>query len=84
MQSVMFSFKPDVLPSKQKAILEEIESWDSIRKASHLDSDATNPTVLRMAYAYVENGSNAEEIVKKLSAIKEIDNASLPARRRLV
>ena len=84
MQSVMFSFKPEVSPSKQRAILDEIESWDSVRKASHLNSDTTNPTILRMAYAYVKDGSKAEEIVKKLSAIEEIDNASLPAKRSLV
>lgn len=84
MQSVMFSFKPDVSPEKQKAILDELEHWDSISKASHLKPDANNPAVLRMAYAYVENDSSAEEVVKKLSAIREIDEASVPAKRKLV
>lgn len=84
MQSVMFTFKSDVSPERQKAILDEIENWASISKASRLKPDATNPAVLRMAYAYVEDDSRAEEVVKKLSSIKEIDEASLPARRSLV
>ena len=84
MQSVMFSFKSSVAPDKQDAILEEIEAWDEVTKASRLKEDAKNATVQRMAYVNVEDKGGAQQVVERLSEMPEIESASLPAQRRLV
>jgi len=84
MQSVVFSFKSNVAPDKQDKILEQIESWDEVTKASRLKEDARNAEVLRMAYANVEDHSGAQQVVDRLSEMPEIESASLPAKRKLV
>ena len=84
MKSVMFSFKTNVAPDKQDAILEEIGAWDEVTKASRLKEDAKNAEVLRMAYVNVEDNGGAQQVVERLSEIPEIESASLPAQRKLV
>ena len=84
MQSVMFTFKSDVAPDQQDAILEEIEAWNEVTKASRLKEDAKNAVVLRMAYANVADNSGAQQVVERLSEMPEIESASLPAKRKLV
>lgn len=84
MRSVMFNFRPNVSPQRQDAILAQIETWDGISKTARLKPDAKRPEILRMCYAYVSNNIDIEALLKRLSALPEIESASTPAERRLL
>ncbi len=84
MKSVMFSFHPDVPVNRQKAILDEIGSWQQVVKAAWLNPDTRQADILRMAYAYVDSQMDVQEVVERLSKLSEIESASLPTRRKLI
>jgi hypothetical protein len=84
MRTVIFNFRPEVEREKQDRILQKISSWSGVIKATRLKSDAKDPRVSRMSQVYIENSADAKGIVKKLSDTPEIEQASLPAERRLI
>ncbi len=84
MRSVMFNFRPNVPLEEQDALLVQINTWNGISRAAHLKPDAKNPALLRMCYAYVSDQAELEALVERLSALPEIESASIPAERRLL
>ena len=80
----MFNFRSDIEPEQQNAILEKINRWKDVSKATRLKADTKNKDLLRLAYAYIEDDADADDIIKLLSEIPEIESASLPARRKLL
>ena len=84
MRSVMFNFRPDVPLEEQDALLAEINTWDGISRAARLKPDAQKTAILRMCYAYISEQAEPEVLVERLSALPEIESASIPAERRLL
>ena len=84
MRSITFTFHPDVAPDRQERTLEQINSWADVHAAGLLKPDAKNSDVRRMAYAYVGDDANAEDLLKRLSGLPEVEQASLPSERRLI
>ena len=84
MRSVMFNFRADVSADRQDEVLERVNSWAAVRKASRLKPDAKNALVRCMAYAAVEEDADIEKLVERLSELPEVESASVPAERRLV
>ncbi len=80
----MFNFRSDIEPEQQNAVLERINRWKDISKATRLKADTKNKDLLRLAYAYIEDDADADDIIKRLTEIPEIESASLPARRKLL
>lgn len=84
MRSVMFNFRPDVPLEEQDDLLAEINNWNGVSRAARLKPDAQKPALLRMCYAYISEQAEPEVIVERLSALPEIESASIPAERRLL
>ena len=84
MRSVTFNFRPDVPPEQQDEVLEHINAWDAVRRASRLKPDAQHPLLLRMAYATAADDADLEDLRARLSELPEIESASIPPQRRLV
>ena len=83
MPAVTFSFRPEVPEEKRHEVLGAIARWSTVVSASLLKPDAKNDLTKLMAYAHVEDSADVEAIVRKISALPEIESASLPARRKL-
>ena len=83
MRSVMFNFRAEVAPEQQTAILDQIEAWHGVSKTGCLKPDAKSLEIRRMCYAYLEDSANVEAVVKRLSALSEVESAFIPAERRL-
>lgn len=84
MRSVTFNFRPDVSIEQQDHVLERINTWSDVRKASRLKPGAKHPALSRMAYAYVTGDADIAGLVGRLSNLPEIESASIPPTRRLV
>lgn len=84
MRSIPITFHPDVPPERQKAVLEEVNNWNSIEAAGQLMPDAENDEIRRMAYAYVSDDAEIEAVSKQLEAVPEIEAAAPPPERRLI
>jgi hypothetical protein len=84
MRSVMFNFRPDVPLEEQEALLAKINTWNGISRAARLKPNAQKAAILRMCYAYISEKAEPEVIVERLSALPEIESASIPAERRLL
>jgi hypothetical protein len=84
MNSIMFNFRPDLPPEKQKVLLEQINTWNGISKAGHLKPNAQNSVIARMCYAYVNETEELKVLMEKLSALPEIESVSIPATRQLL
>ena len=84
MRSVMFTFRPGVQLEEQDEILKTINDWKTVSKAGRLKPSAKHPLVLRMAYAYIKDGSDVEQVAEQLSELPEIESASVPTERYLV
>jgi hypothetical protein len=84
MHSIVFNFQPQISLVEQDTLLAQINGWDGIIKAAHLKPESKNPVLLGMCYAYVDDSVELEVIVKRLSALPEIDSASIPAERQIL
>lgn len=84
MRTVMFTFRSQVSPDRQEALLEEIGTWEEVTKAGRLKPDAKRADILRMAYAYVEDHADVAALVKRFAALPEVEDASMPAERHLL
>lgn len=84
MRSVMFNFRPDVPLEEQDALLAKINTWNGINRVARLKPDAQKTAILRMCYAYISEQAEPEVLVERLSAIPEIESASIPTQRRLL
>lgn len=84
MLSVMFNFRPNVSPERQKVILDAISHWREVYGASRLRPNAKHPEVQRMCYAYVQDPTNVVATVERLESLPEVESASVPAERELV
>jgi hypothetical protein len=84
MRSVTFTFHPDIPSEQQDHVLKQINSWTGVHTAGLLKPGAKNSEVRRMAYAYVKDDADNEDVLKRLSELPEVELASLPTERRLV
>jgi hypothetical protein len=84
MRSVLFNFRAEVPPERQAAMLAQIGTWEGIHRTAPLTPHARRAEVRRMCYAYVEDGVDIEEMMRRLSALPEVEAVSMPAERRLI
>jgi hypothetical protein len=84
MQAVTFTFRADVPPDVQDAVLQQIGAWPEIASVGRIDPSAELALLRRMAYAYAKDDAAAPQLAQRLSALPEIEAAELPAPRRLV
>jgi hypothetical protein len=84
MRTVMFTFRPEVSPEQQDAILDQLDGWEEIRKAVRLKPDAKYPEILRMCYAYLEDSADVESTAKRMADLPEVEAAEIPAKRGLL
>jgi hypothetical protein len=84
MRSVTFNFRPDVPRERQNQVLKGITSWETIHKVSRLNPRARVPLLLCMAYAYLEDDADLDQVVERLRGLPEIESAGAPPRRGLV
>ena len=83
MRAVNFTFRADVAPARQAALLAEISRWPAIERAKPLRPGATNTGLRRMCYAHVHDGADLDAVVSRLCRQPEIEAAAVPAKRRL-
>jgi len=84
MKTIMFNFRSEVPPKDQNALLTKINNWVGISGAGHIKPDSKNPAILKMCYIYVSDDTETEVMIEKLSALSEVESASIPAERRLL
>lgn len=84
MRSISITFHEGVSPEKRKAVLKKINKWKVVKEAGQLMPESKNAGIQRMAYAYLEDVAEIEDVSKKLNEIPEIDSASEPPERQLV
>lgn len=84
MRSINFNFRPDVPPERQDQVLEGIAGWGAVRSASRLNPKATLPALVRMAYAYLAEDASADDVIRQLKELPEIESAEAPSSRRLI
>lgn len=84
MRSISIKFQSDVSPEKRKAVLEKINGWKSIKEAGQLMPGSQSTSVQRMAYAYLDDDSEIEDVSKELEAIPEIETAPAAPERHLI
>lgn len=80
----MFTFRADVPPDVQDAVLQQVCAWDETASAGRIEPSAELPVLRRMAYAYAKDDAAAPQLAQRLSAVPEIEVAEVPAPRRLV
>ncbi len=78
---VLFQFRADVPSGRQEILLARIGVGDGIAAVGRLEPDSGCPEVRRMCYAYAGAGADVSAIVERLSALPEVEGASLPAQR---
>ena len=83
MRAVTFSIRESVTPARRRTLLKEISAWPGITAGGFVDSTSKNKHVVRMGYAYIEEGTIAVDIVNRLKQVPEIESASVPPERRL-
>ncbi len=84
MDTIFFDFRLDVTRSQQDKLIAEINTWQGISQVGHLKPDAQNPEIVRMCYAYITDRSDLQVLTEKLSALAEVESASIPASRQLL
>jgi hypothetical protein len=84
MNLIVFNFRSNVSIEEQDALLLQINSWNGISKAAHLKPDAKSPAILRMCYSYVSSSTELAVLLERLSALPQIESASIPAQRQLL
>jgi hypothetical protein len=84
MRSVQFTFKPTADDDARAARLKEIGAWPGIERVGQIDAKSRSDTIKRMAFAYLDDKADADDVVRQLRSLPEIASASLPTRRRLV
>lgn len=86
MNTLTFSFRSAASTERQESVLDTVNSWDGINRAGLLKPDAKHEKVRLMAYAYVADDADAEEVGKRLSELPEVDPESVAVAppRRLV
>jgi hypothetical protein len=81
---ITFAFRPGVPRDRQDEVLAEICSWKQIDQAAHLKPDAKLDELLRLAYAYIKDDADANQVAATLARMPEIESASSPSPRRLI
>jgi hypothetical protein len=86
MNTLTFSFRPAASTERQESVLNTVNSWDGVNRAGLLKPEAKHEEVRLMAYAYVADDADANELGKRLSEIPEVDPESVAVAplRRLV
>lgn len=84
MRSVIFMFKRDVSVERQNTILDGINKWQYVCKASRIKPDSKVIDIFRMCYVYFEDDSNLDINIGKLSEYFEIESVEVPADRMIV
>jgi hypothetical protein len=84
MRSIMFSMRPGIEADKQDALLARLKTLPGIAHASSLSPQAKNPDVRRMCFAHVADDANVDEVLAQVRREPEVEQANLPAERRLI
>lgn len=84
MLCVTFTFRADVPLEKQEVVLNEINKWKSIYKATRLNPHSQNPQLLRMCHVYLRENNALDDILNKLAEIPEIEHTDIPTERSLI
>lgn len=86
MRSVAFTFEEETLPEQRQAVMDQITQWSAVHLTSFLKPGAKSSVVRRMAHVYLNESADAEEVMKQLAAVPEIETTSIsvPAERRLI
>lgn len=82
--AILFQFRADVSPERQTALLDRIGGWNGIIAAARLAPQTGPPDVRRMCHAYAEADADLAAVIERLSALPEVESASIPARRCLI
>jgi hypothetical protein len=83
MKPVMFTLKRGLSRKDQEVTFTTIKSLDGVTRAGLLKPDALDAEIARMAYAYVDDDTDLDRFVLKLSRLPEIETASIPSQRRV-
>jgi len=81
---ITFAFHPGVPRERQDERLAEIARWKQLDQVSRLKPDAQLDSLFRLCYAYLSDEADPNQVMTALTAIPEIESASLPPARRLV
>ncbi len=84
MRSIMFSMRPGTDADKQDALIARLHKVPGIVRASSLSPQAKNPDLRRMCFAHVADDANVDEVLAQVRREPEVEQASLPAERRLI
>ncbi len=83
MRQIEITFHQNIKHEQQKAVLEKINSWNSIEAAGHLMPDSDDRNIQRMAFAYIRDDAKIKAVSKRLEEISEIETALVPPMREI-
>ena len=81
MRNVEFTFQDNVDSRQQKAILDKINSWDSIESAGLVMADSADEEIKRMAFAFVKDEADLQTVLDRLKTFSEIKSPVEPPKR---
>jgi hypothetical protein len=82
-KKVTFTFRKGVSRERRAEVLEAIEGWTSVVKAGELKPGSKSEAASRMAWAEIADGTDAQDVVRRLEALEQIETAAVPPARRL-
>ena len=84
MRSVTFTIAANVSAEKQQELLGRVRTWDGVKSAGTIaPAMAGDDEVRRMCFAYLDDQTPADAVVRRLNALPEVAAAEVPAERGL-
>ena len=82
-QPVVLMFRLGLTGEERAAILQSLTAWAEIADARPLVPQSIHPRLERLAYVYVVEGADIATVCERLSAVEQIESASIPSARQL-
>ncbi len=82
--TVLFNLKPGIPEGQRQGVLAEVASWPAIDQVGPYLPDSPVEALRRAFVAIVLPHVDAAAVVERLSALPEVESASVPVQRRLV
>ena len=81
---VTFTFHPSSTRERRDLVLDDINAWEDITRAGLVKPDAKREQARLMAYAYLSDKADVEDVIKRLSEVPQVESESIsiaPTRR---
>ncbi len=84
MRSIVFNLRPETDSEKQGEVLSRLSRLPGVARVGSLSPHSRDPELRRMCFAYVTDDADLEGLLAQVRRQPEVQQASLPAERRLM